>query len=114
MTTRRRSGPDPLPKTELRATRISVYLSEGERAKIEASAAAVAMTAPEYLRTVGLDKLPPIVPEVNRELWRELSRAGSNLNQIAKRLNEGGDLEDIEDLRTALREFRARLLGERN
>ena len=51
-----------------------------------------------------------MIPEVNRQAWVELSRSASNLNQIAKKLNEG-DQADIEQIRKELAAFRAALIG---
>ena len=57
-----------------------------------------------------LDRLPPMIPAVNQQAWVALSRSASNLNQIAKKLNEG-DQADFEEVREVLAAFRAALIG---
>lgn len=63
-----------------------------------------------YLRLCFLGNPPPRIPSINREAWQALARASANLNQIASRVN-AGDLQDIEEIREALKEFRMALLG---
>jgi Bacterial mobilisation protein (MobC) len=67
----------------------------------------------EWLRCAALDKLPSVVPEVNQQKWLELARAAANLNQIARALHlfNGISTEEVDQVRKALTEFRAALLG---
>jgi DNA invertase Pin-like site-specific DNA recombinase len=55
-------------------------------------------------------KIVALVPEINRQAYAELSRSASNLNQIARRLNQKGKVE-IEEIYKALQGFRLSLLG---
>lgn len=64
----------------------------------------------EYMRFAFFSSLPPSIPELNRDAWVELSRAASNLNQLAKYVNEGGDL-DPEIILECLADFRSTLIG---
>jgi hypothetical protein len=70
----------------------------------------------EFLRCSGLDRLPASVPEPNIDRWRVLANAGNNLNQVARQLNRSGllsedDAAELDEIRNALIEFRAALLG---
>lgn len=62
-----------------------------------------------YVRHALLRKPPVVVPEVNRQVYAELARSASNLNQIALRLNMREHVEMTEVL-TALRDFRIKLI----
>jgi len=85
---KRRFGPAPLDPAEKRRHCVSVRLNPGELARLDAERATVSMQRGEYLRAAAFDKLPPTIPEVNRKAYSELSRTTSNLNQIAKHLNQ--------------------------
>lgn len=105
---RRRTGPKPLPATEKRNRCVSVRLNDSELAALDAKRGPYQRG--EWFRMAALHRLPPMIPEVNRQAWVELSRSASNLNQIAKKLNEG-DQADIEQIRKELAAFRAALIG---
>jgi hypothetical protein len=94
---RRRRGPAPLNAADKRGNTVSVRLNDAELARLDSQRAAVQMQRGEYLRAAALHRLPPTIPAVNREQWAELARTASNLNQIARHLNEGqrGDGECI-------------------
>ena len=57
-----------------------------------------------------LHRLPPTIPEVNREAWAALARTAANLNQIAHRLN-AGDALPLAEVRATLDAFRRDLIG---
>jgi len=63
-----------------------------------------------YIRQVLLGKPPKQVPEVNRQAYAETARWASALNQIARKLNMGEDV-DITEIRRVLNAFRQKLLG---
>ena len=63
-----------------------------------------------WMRMTAFGFLPPRIPEINMQAWVELSRASSNLNQIAARLNRRGMVEAAE-VQSALKDFRNRLIG---
>ena len=65
----------------------------------------------DYLRTAALGVLPPMVPTVNIDAWKQLARAAANLNQISAAFNERGDLASIVEARAVLHEFRSKLIG---
>ncbi len=103
-------GPEPKPENELRTVRLSVFMTEAEADEIERRAKLVGMRTPAYLREAGLDRLPPTVPELNREAWTQLARAASNLNQIARNLNRDGH-PVFDEIRDSIVKFRASLIS---
>lgn len=106
---KRRHGPAPLPPEVKRDHCVSVRLNVGELAKLDMERGKTPRG--EWLRLAWECALPPApAPELNREAWVELSRAASNLNQLAKRLNEGGEAE-AQEILAELAGFRAALIG---
>jgi hypothetical protein len=73
------------------------------------------MSKSEYLRSRALSDVMTKgfkVPELNRQAWIELSRAASNLNQIAHHLNATQAEElGIAEISQALSHFRESLIG---
>lgn len=64
----------------------------------------------QAVRMLSFSNLPEPVPELNKQAWVELSRAASNLNQLAHRANY--EKVEIDSVRSILAEFRAALIGE--
>lgn len=110
---KRRHGPKPLADDVVRKNKISVFLSDREKQSIESRAAYSGLSVAEFLRHSGLQSFPQPprpIPEINREAWKELSKANSNLNQAMKLLNAKPD-SPIDILYDALTEFRNSLIG---
>lgn len=107
---RRRHGPAPLDVADKRVHTVSVRLNAAELAWLDAQRVRVRMQRGEYLRAAAFGKLPPVVPELNREAWIALARTAANLNQIAYRLNSGDTLP-LAEVRAALDAFRRNLIG---
>lgn len=63
-----------------------------------------------YIRSAALGNKPIVVPPINLDAWRALSRIASNLNQLAYHQNAGGKVE-FSDVENILRDVRAGLLG---
>ena len=64
-----------------------------------------------FLRNVFLGKREPRqIPEVNRERYSETARWAANLNQLARSVNAGGEI-DVAELQRILSAFRLSLLG---
>ena len=107
------------PRSEAaRTTQIMVRLTPEEKARIHEIAGE--RGAAELMRSLALGRSPRIprpVPELNREAWLELSRAASNLNQLAHRANVGEvvashELEGaLDECRQLLADVRRALLG---
>jgi hypothetical protein len=89
---------------------VSVRLNAAELLMLDERRAGLRMQRGEYLRSAALHRLPPTIPEVNREAWSTLARTAANLNQIAHRLN-AGDALPLDEVRAALDAFRRDLIG---
>lgn len=63
-----------------------------------------------YLRLAAIDQLPPVVPELNRQAWRTLSRAAGNLSTLATDMRAGQFIESSK-IRAELSEFRTALIS---
>ena len=107
---RSRRGPAPLAAADKRGHTVSVRLNAAELAWLDSQRSAVQMQRGEYLRAAALNRLPPTIPELNREAWASLARTSANLNQIAHRLNSG-DALPLAEVSVALNEFRCDLIG---
>jgi hypothetical protein len=55
--------------TDKRGHTVSVRLNDAELARLDSQRDAVQMQRGEYLRAAALHRLPPTIPEVNREAW---------------------------------------------
>ena len=82
---RSRRGPKPLPTDETRTHCVSVRLNVAELAQLDSQRGE--MQRGEYLRVAALHRLPPVVPEINKNAWVELSRLSANLNQYQASIN---------------------------
>ena len=85
----------------VRSTHITIRLSPDERDSIDAKAVRAGLTTGSYSREILLDAPPPRQvrrPPVERQelarLLGQLGYIGNNLNQIARALNSGGDLDE--------------------
>lgn len=74
---------------EQRTSRLNLRLTDGEMAQLSAAAAQAGMTPSAYARHRALNARPPQAapPIINRDAFVELVRVGTNVNQIAHRLN---------------------------
>jgi hypothetical protein len=112
---RRKRGPKPLAVADKREHCVSVRLNSAELAWLDGARSLVRMQRGEYLRHASISKLPPTIPQINREAWASLARVAGNLNQYQHRLNEGTASghppEIIQALTELVQELRAQLLG---
>lgn len=110
---KRRRGPAPLPESDKRTKRLSVFFNAAEYQRLCDEARLAGITPSDLMRLKFIDGPPPatalVVPELNLEAWRRLAAAAGNLNQIAKHLNWGEELHIPEIIET-LTEFRTSLL----
>lgn len=104
ITKKRGRGRKPVPDDVKRKHGVTCRLTDAELAHVDRLRGN--MTAGEWVRTAALGRPPRIVPELNRQAWLELSRAASNLNQLAK-LGHFTDVNVTEQLKA----FRAALIG---
>lgn len=95
----------------VRASTIGVRVSPAEFAALRTKAEQMSMTPAQWLREAALTRrLPkPPVPEVNREQYAELSRLAGNLNQLARKANQGQAVSVPDDLLTQMIEETKRL-----
>jgi len=101
----RRSG----SQRRVRARKIPVACDETEFLQIDDRARAVGLSRPSFLRACALgtpgpraQRTPPINAEALGRATAALNRVGSNLNQIAHRLNAGGSIGMAQDYRSTL------------
>jgi len=71
-----------------RNIQIKFFLSDEENKKLENKLEKLDLNKSEYLRKCSLDK-KIIVVDGFKELAKEISRIGNNLNQITKAVNQG-------------------------
>lgn len=110
MSEKKKRGPAPMHPSELRTIRVNVYLHPDEAAELDRRRARVGLQRGPYMRMSALDKLPRQIPELNRVAWAELSRIGSNLNQLAREFNQGNP-PLFDSVEATLSELRAALIG---
>lgn len=105
---KRRYGPVPREKEELRGLRLSVYFTAAEMERLKDAAGEMQPAA--YLRSLAFEEGPVRVPEINKKAWSDLGRAAGNLNRIAMILNAQGRA-DAKEIKDALARFRRALIG---
>lgn len=103
---------------------VGVRLSEEEQHQIAQRAARAGISLGAFMRSaaLGADVHTP-APALNIEAWQQLAGAASNLNQIARRLNQLHQLSAdaglaeaahaAAEIRQELKQFRVALLGAR-
>ena len=88
-----------------RTVTVSTRLTPAETARLDNLRGKVQRGT--YLRLILTDTVPPYIPAINRQAYVELSRLGSNLNQIVRAFNTVGSspkyMADIQSLLTELR-----------
>jgi len=92
----------------LRTAHITVRLTPGERATIDGAAERAGLTCGSYLRQVALGaptprqvRRPPVERRELARLLGELGRVGNNINQLARIVNSGEEVE-VKELTEAL------------
>ncbi len=101
-------GPKPIEPSLRRSNCVSTRLNDRELRLLDGQRGE--FFRGEWLRMAALDQLPNVMPEINRQAYSDLGRIGSNLNQIARRLNEKKIVE-IAEVKVILDELRLTLLG---
>lgn len=96
---------------EKKAKKITVALDEEEYSRVKYRAAKSGTGPAVYIRKACLSAtvVARLTPQEN-SLLKNLYKVGTNLNQIAAKLNSGGDYRYDTDLRDILTEFR-KILG---
>ena len=101
-------GPKPKPAAKQQTVQVMVRLTEDEANALDDKRGKVPRGT--FIRNAYLNSGSLSVPEINRDAYVELSRSASNLNQIARQLNDSGKLY-IDELKEELRAFRLSLRG---
>lgn len=92
----------------MRTKRIEIRLSVNELEHARQLACARKMRVGTFIREASLHRIPPIIPSINADAFIQLRRISNNLNQIARKLNSGFDVDgdvidsEIKRLRFAL------------
>lgn len=116
----RKRGRGGRPRTDpalVRRQTIGVRVNVSEWSQLNTKASSMGMSLAEWLRQAGLARAMPKrpTPTLNRRAYAELSRVGSNLNQLAKASNEGRIPEQptelLRELWRLLQKVRLLLLG---
>ena len=76
---------DKLPDNEIRSHCISVRLNEEELIILDSKRGQYKKG--EWLRIASLNKLPPVLPEINREAWVKLGNLSQDLNRLLNHLD---------------------------
>lgn len=122
---KRRRGPAPKPLAEKRRHRVSVYLNDAELAAliaqvfpgedVDGEAQGVRQELGRHMRDATFERLPPMIPAINREAWMELSRLAGNLNryQVAIEVGNAQGMPPalVAELREQVQALRRDLLG---
>jgi len=100
-----------------RTKNINIRLTETEHNEIKAKSFELDLAPSTFLRIVGLDEPIP-QPLTDRQLLAHISRIGGNLNQVAKRLNQGDTankrmISIIAEAIKMTREIRDKIMGNR-
>ncbi|MDY7567487.1 plasmid mobilization relaxosome protein MobC [Pseudomonas sp. RTC3] len=95
---------------EKRTKRLNVFFNGNEYLQLLGEAKRARMRPSSLVRQKFFATAPPpSVPDLNLDAWVRLAPAAANLNQIARYLNTGMEL-DIAELSTILAEFRIALV----
>ena len=76
---------EKLPQNEIRTHCVSVRLNEEELIILDSKRGQYKKG--EWLRMASLNKLPPVLPEINREAWIKLGSLSQDLNHLLKHLD---------------------------
>lgn len=76
---------DKLPDNEIRNHCISVRLNEEELIILDSKRGQYKKG--EWLRMASLNKLPPVLPEINRDAWIKLGNLSQDLNRLLNHLD---------------------------
>jgi hypothetical protein len=106
----------PTDPAHVRRHRLEIKLSLAEMELLRATARESGIPLRTFVRRCAIgQRLPQPVPKVNVELARELSRVGSNLNQLLHAINSGKAGEppavDLLQLQDLLAQVRRQLRG---
>lgn len=97
------------PEIELRGHCVSVRFNPAEMEELDRRRGKIRRGT--YLRNMFLGKREPKqIPVPNQKAYSETARWAANLNQLARSVNAGGEI-DVAELQRILSAFRLSLLG---
>lgn len=83
---RKKTGPKPKPKAELRQHPITCRVTDKELEYINTHKGG--MTKGEFIRTAALKRIMPnLIPEPNIKKWNQLAKLANNINQLTRIAN---------------------------
>jgi hypothetical protein len=105
-----KGGAPKLSGEQKRGHTVSSRFNKDELHELDIRSTSVNLRRGEYLRLASLDRLPATIPELNKSAWLELSKAASNLNQIAYELNKKGmevdvDIDEVSNMLSYFRQI---------
>lgn len=91
-----------LPANRIRRNTVSVRLSDLELKQVNDSRNQLSKSC--WLRSSALQQIHPVVPEVNKDAWQQLTVSLQKLNDLASFLNRrGSDAQPLSQEVTALK-----------
>lgn len=108
-----RRGPFSLPEGEARQNVVSVRLNVGEVDELDRQRhSGGGRKRGEWMRMAWQDVLPEVhIPELTERSWSALEACNSNINQVARYLNEGNDIKGrVELIEAEIEAFRLALV----
>lgn len=95
--------------SDKRVFEYSVMLNRAEIEHFDAVAKSASMNKANYFRALIYDCLPKILPQPSLKMIANLGRDSNNLNQIARALNSGENL-NIDAVQSAINSYRLSLM----
>lgn len=94
-------------KFRAREKEIRIKVTEAELQYAKDKASSCGLTMSDYIRKIILDGLVVKLETFDiKELSKELNKIGTNINQIAKHVNEKGGEYDKQDMNNLIEEFK--------
>lgn len=95
--------------SDKRVFEYSVKLNLAEIEFFDEQAKAAKLNKAAYFRAILYDRLPKILPQPSLKMIANLGRDSNNLNQIARALNSGENL-NIDSVQSAINSYRLSLI----
>ena len=117
MSAKNKGGRPRMADEDKARNQLTVYLTDIQLADLAEKAAKQNMSTSQWLIKAAVRKLPKSIPEINRSAYTDLGKVGGNLNQIARKLNEGGQvsvsylLSEIDALKALISDKRLDIIG---
>jgi ABC-type transporter Mla subunit MlaD len=103
-----RRGRKPLPIDEKRVVTVSSRMSKEEASRLDEMRGE--KQRGEFVRDVVFGTVVEQIPAINHQVWGDLGRALSNLNQLTKAVNGGRPLS-LAELENEIDAMRDKLMG---